>query len=143
MMLSILKNRVLITSVASFLSFSSLGLAVQLEFCRDAVQESAGNFPSKVAGEARTGLLYRISLKAQSICCEGHSLSLTSGDPYTNSTQRLQSSQVTLSVDRIGAAILALSHSSYTLVGPRSFVSRPPPLFGDGEINLLNSILLI
>lgn len=143
MMLSILKNRILVTSVASFLSFSSLGFALQLEFCRDAIQKPAGNDPSKATEETHTSFPDRITLKAQDICCESLTISLASGDPYTNSAQKLQSSPIMPTVQSIGNSVPAHDAFLRPPVLAQLFVSHSPPRVHIVDINILTSNLLI
>ncbi len=143
MMLSILKNRILVTSVASFLSFSSLGFAVQLEFCRDAIQKHTGSVPSQVQEKNRTSFPDRITLKAQENCCESLTISLASGDPFTNSAQKLQSSPIMPTVQAIGVPGSTQDAFVRSAFLAQQFGSHSPPPVHIVDINILTSNFLI
>lgn len=84
-----MKNRAFLAIATSFLSTATMGIAVELHHCHG----RGGTFDAGVcemsAGELCSDQGGADTLTAQGTCCENHTFTLTSGDPYALSGQKL------------------------------------------------------
>ncbi|GEM_PF-5793462 len=132
-----------LTSIfAGFLSLAVVGVSIELHHCHG----MGGTF-STTACEMSTKQACAMhnstaSLSTQEVCCERHTFSLTSGDPFAPSVQKYNQSQLSkillLALPRLQAREIPCEFSSV----PHLQIHSPPPGRGQ-DIYLLDSALLI
>jgi hypothetical protein len=138
----LLDHKNLTAVVAGFLSWAVVGISIELHHCHG----MGGTFSTTACqmSQRETCAMHDSTARVTSTntCCESHTFSLTSGDPYAPSVQKILQSQ-TVNVAGPAPFLHYLTFGTSEFSYPLKFLSHSPPPVQRERAYLLHSSLLI
>lgn len=138
----VLKNRAFLAIATSFLSAATMGVAVELHHCHGMGGKFNAGTCEMSARETCSEHGGAVMLTAQGTCCENHTFTLTSDDPYAVSGQNVHENHLS-KVLNFTLSVSGGAFRDQEFFGTLKLLAHVSPLNHTERVYLLNRSLLI